>query len=136
MKQSRIPCEFCEFVGNTEAQTDDHIIIFDKYPVTGYHTLVIPKRHISTISDYNFAEWVDLRKAIKKARDIITMLYEGQEGWIDFNIGVNDGEHAGQTIKHAHWHIIPRWKGDGGWPCGVRNVFPADADYRKKLPQN
>ena len=49
-----------------------------------------------------------------------------------YNIGINDGFVSGQTVKHTHIHLIPRYNNDGGLPCGVRNVFPPHlADYRK-----
>ena len=115
-------CVFCNAVG---VKTEYHIIMKDKYPITKGHLLIIPKRHIETVDDYSDDELKDLRTAIREAKELF--------GWcevtVDYNIGVNDGVDAGQTIKHLHWHIIPRTENDGGKPCGIRNVFPEKADY-------
>jgi diadenosine tetraphosphate (Ap4A) HIT family hydrolase len=115
-------CVFCDAAG---VKTEHHIIVKDKYPVSRGHLLVVPKRHLFWVSQYERHEWEDLQNAIKEAKEMCSFAS-------DFNIGVNDGEYAGQTVKHLHWHIIPRTKGDGGKPCGVRNVFPDKADYRKE----
>jgi len=115
-------CVFCDVAG---VKTEHHIIVEDKYPVSRGHLLVVPKRHLFWVSQYERHEWEDLQNAIKEAKEMCSFAS-------DFNIGVNDGEYAGQTVKHLHWHIIPRTKGDGGKPCGVRNVFPDKADYRKE----
>jgi len=112
-------CIFCDATG---IKTDHHIIVKDKYPVTKGHLLVVPKRHLLHVSEYEVQEWNDLQNAISEAKQMCPSV-------TDFNIGLNEGTHAGQTIEHLHWHIIPRIENDGGKPCGVRNVFPDKADY-------
>ena len=115
-------CVFCDATG---IKTDHHIIVKDKYPITKGHLLVVPKRHLLHVSQYEVQEWFDLQNAINEAKQMCPFA-------TDFNIGVNEGTYAGQTIYHLHWHIIPRTENDGGKPCGVRNVFPNKADYRKE----
>jgi diadenosine tetraphosphate (Ap4A) HIT family hydrolase len=115
-------CIFCDTTG---IKTDHHIIVKDEYPITKGHLLVIPKRHLLHLSQYNTQEWNDLYHAINEAKQMCSFA-------TDFNIGINDGIRAGQTIEHLHWHIIPRTENDGGKPCGVRNVFSDKADYRNK----
>ena len=129
-------CIFCDATG---IKTDHHIIVKDKYPVTKGHLLVVPKRHLLHVSEYEVQEWNDLRNAISEAKQMCVAHLFGVKkicsrppnaSWVtDFNIGLNEGTHAGQTIEHLHWHIIPRIENDGGKPCGVRNVFPDKADY-------
>ena len=115
-------CVFCDATG---VRTDYHIIVKDKYPVTKGHLLIVPKRHLLHVSQYEVKEWDDLQNAINEAKQMCPFAH-------DFNIGVNEGTYAGQTVNHLHWHIIPRTENDGGKPCGVRNVFPDKADYRKE----
>jgi diadenosine tetraphosphate (Ap4A) HIT family hydrolase len=122
-------CIFCDATGR---KTDHHIIVKDKYPVTKGHLLVVPKRHLLHVSQYEVQEWADLQSAIREAKQLCSLSSVAT----DFNIGVNEGTHAGQTISHLHWHIIPRTEDDGGKPCGVRNVFPDEADYRKEALNN
>jgi len=98
----------------------------DKYPVTDGHTLIIPKRH--------FSEYFNITKVEQTAvSDLITIrrkqLIE-DAGVKGFNIGVNSGQVAGQTIFHCHIHLIPRRKGDLDDPRGgVRGVIPGKMKY-------
>jgi len=126
-----IGCIFCNGVDDDSVvdSTKHHLIYKDKYPVTPGHLLVIPKRHFGLVCSYFPDEWSDLWKALERAQRLSC---DGSD-LVDFNIGVNDGTAAGQTIHHCHWHVIPRKYEDGGLPCGVRNVFPGVADYRKDL---
>ena len=100
--------------------------IYDNFPVSKGHALIIPKRVVADIFDLNDDEYkscFDLVKVVKK-----NLIKEfNPDG---FNIGVNSGKTAGQTIFHAHIHLIPRYKGDVSNPRGgVRNVIPGKADY-------
>jgi ATP adenylyltransferase len=99
----------------------------DNYPVTELHTLVIPKRHAATFFDLYEPE----RRAINQLLDEVRTDIMKKDATVSgFNIGMNCGEFAGQTIDHAHVHLIPRRKGDVQEPRGgVRGVIPRKAAY-------
>jgi diadenosine tetraphosphate (Ap4A) HIT family hydrolase len=103
------------------------VLIADGFPVTRGHLLVIPRRHIA---DY-------FRLGSAEVRSCTTMLAEGRahllqddKSIVGFNVGINSGEAAGQTVMHCHIHLIPRRRGDSENPRGgVRAVIPGKADY-------
>jgi len=100
--------------------------IYDTFPVSKGHALVIPKRVVADIFDLNDDEYKSCFDLVKVVKKILKKEFNPD----GFNIGVNSGETAGQTIFHAHIHIIPRYKGDVPNPRGgVRNVIPGKADY-------
>lgn len=124
-------CLFCreEFYSEDKLIYEDKFwrVVYDEYPVSKGHVLIIPKRHIESVFKLT-VEYFSLFSVIKRAKKIIDETFKPN----GYNIGINDGEYAGQTIKHMHIHLIPRYKNDGGLPCGVRNVFPPSiADYKK-----
>ncbi|WP_217907655.1 HIT domain-containing protein [Desulfosediminicola ganghwensis] len=99
----------------------------DGYPVTPLHTLIIPKRHISSYFDLGQAEMNAITDLIKKQKVSLETLDETITG---FNVGINDGTSAGQTIFHCHIHLIPRRDGDVESPRGgVRHTIPGKGDY-------
>ena len=100
------------------------------YPVTKYHTLIISNRHISDYFDLKDEELNDLNQILKKQKSDLTTL---DNEITAFNIGVNIGKDAGQSIMHCHIHLIPRRKGDVEDPRGgVRGVIPAKQKYIRK----
>ncbi len=106
------------------------VCIPDSYPVTEGHSLIIPRRHIS-----DFFQMTDTE--CKAAREILyrrkKMAIEEDSSVEGFNIGVNIGSAAGQTVNHCHLHLIPRRRGDSENPAGgVRGVIDGKRDYRKK----
>ena len=104
-------------------------IVRDSYPVTKHHTLIIPHRHISNFFDLNDKEFNNLYVVLKKERQSLIDLDQGITG---FNVGVNVGIDAGQSIMHCHIHLIPRRKGDIQNPRGgVRGVIPSKQKYNK-----
>ena len=104
-------------------------IVRDSYPVTKYHTLIIPHRHVSNFFDLNNNEFKDLSNVLKKQRLSLLDLDKKITG---FNVGVNAGTDAGQSIMHCHIHLIPRRKGDIENPRGgVRGVIPSKQKYIK-----
>ena len=104
-------------------------VVRDSYPVTKHHTLIIPHRHISNFFDLNEDELIDLNKILKIQRKSLMDLDKDISA---FNIGVNAGEDAGQSIMHCHVHLIPRRKGDIENPRGgVRGVIPSKQKYIK-----
>ena len=121
-------CIFCEFPA--ERLISSNALAFairDNYPVTELHTLVIPKRHATTFFDLFEPE----RRAINQLLDEIRAEIMKKDASVSgFNIGMNSGDTAGQTIGHAHVHLIPRRQGDVQDPRGgVRSVIPGKAAY-------
>ena len=110
--------------------TDLFFVVRDGYPVTKYHTLIIPYRHVANYFDLNNKELNDLNKILKKQQKSILDLDKSIKG---FNIGINSGIVAGQTIMHCHIHLIPRREGDVENPQGgVRGVIPSKQHYIRK----
>ena len=104
-------------------------MVRDSYPVTKYHTLIIPHRHVSSFFDLNNNELNNLNKILKKQRQSLLDLDQKISG---FNVGINAGVDAGQSIMHCHIHLIPRRKGDIANPKGgVRGVIPSKQKYLK-----
>lgn len=103
--------------------------ILDNYPVSPYHSLIIPKRHFAEYFDIFQPELNAIQSLVMQAREIITNNDSSVTG---FNIGVNTGMSAGQTVFHCHLHIIPRREGDVANPRGgIRGVIPGMANYTK-----
>jgi len=104
-------------------------VVRDSFPVTKLHTLIIPHRHVSNFFDLNANELDDLSKILKEQRK---NLFELDKNITAFNVGVNAGADAGQSIMHCHIHLIPRRKGDIENPRGgVRGVIPSKQKYNK-----
>lgn len=122
-------CIFCEEKDKIQEIRMCHehwYVKYDKYPVVEGHLLLIPKRHAETYFDLNQAEKDELIKVIDDAKEALDMLYEPD----GYNIGINCGEDAGQTVMHCHIHLIPRYKGDCKDPRGgVRGVIPEKQKY-------
>jgi len=121
-------CIFCNLEDSRKIFEDDlFIVIRDVYPVTNLHTLLIPKRHVPSYFDLNEQELIRLQGLIEDQKNLI--LKEDKEVTA-FNIGINDGIDAGQTILHSHIHLIPRRAGDVENPRGgVRGVIPEKQNY-------
>lgn len=120
-------CPFCEIEpGRMIAETALTLTIRDAFPVSPGHTLVIPKRHFSDLFAAREAEVAAIWHALRLAAAELTR----QHAPDGFNVGVNVGAAAGQTVMHLHWHLIPRYQGDQPDPRGgIRRIFPALADY-------
>jgi diadenosine tetraphosphate (Ap4A) HIT family hydrolase len=104
-------------------------VVRDSYPVTKLHTLIIPHRHVPNFFDLNDEELNDLSKILKKEKQSLLNVDSEISG---FNVGVNIGMDAGQSIMHCHVHLIPRRKGDIKNPRGgVRGVIPSKQKYVK-----
>ncbi len=107
-------------------ETDSSVIIRDSFPISKGHTLIIPKRHILSFFDASLEEQVDLLRALAMARKDLD-LFQRPDG---YNLGVNDGVAAGQTVEHLHIHLIPRYLGDKDDPRGgIRWIFQDKANY-------
>lgn len=100
--------------------------IYDGFPISKGHTLVIPKKIVVSIFDLGDEEYRSLFALARNARKFLKDKYNPD----GFNFGINDGSTAGQTIEHAHLHIIPRYSGDLEDPRGgVRNILPDNSGY-------
>ncbi|MDB2476502.1 HIT family protein [Paracoccaceae bacterium] len=122
-------CIFCEIATTDRViyQTDHTFVIRDAFPVTEGHTLIIPKRHVADYFDLNPNETSDIQELLQKHKALIEVNDESVDG---FNIGINVGAAAGQTVFHVHVHLIPRRIGDVENPKGgVRGVIPAKQKY-------
>ena len=122
-------CPFCydSIRDRIVAEQGSVVAIRDNYPVTAGHLLIAPKRHIENYFSMNETEKQDTDVLIMKLTDRIT---EKDHSVTGFNIGTNIGESAGQTIFHAHVHLIPRRNGDTLHPRGgVRGVIPEKMSY-------
>ena len=109
--------------------TESMYVVKDSYPVTKLHTLIIPHRHVSNFFDLNKDELKDLSKVLKNERQSLLNL---DKEITAFNVGINAGKDAGQSIMHCHIHLIPRRKGDIENPRGgVRGVIPSKQKYIK-----
>ncbi len=120
-------CPFCELdPGRLWLENDTAIALWDAFPITKGHTLVIPRRHVASIYELPPGDQAGLWAMVADARHRL-----GDDLHPDgFNVGLNDGAAAGQTIFHAHIHIIPRYSGDVAEPRGgVRWVIPDKARY-------
>ena len=127
-------CVFCNLSKDDGkriiAENDLAFVVRDGFPVTEGHTLFIPKRHVQ---DY-FGLIPEEVNAINRLMLEQKTLFHELDTTIDgFNIGMNCGESAGQTIFHCHVHLIPRRKGDVENPRGgVRHIIPGKGFYQEK----
>jgi diadenosine tetraphosphate (Ap4A) HIT family hydrolase len=104
-------------------------LIEDAYPVTVGHSLVIPKRHISDYFELTQGEINSVNQLLSDRKEQLRATDSSVTG---FNIGVNCGIDAGQTIFHCHIHLIPRRTGDvADATGGIRSVIPGKANYKK-----
>ncbi|MCL7748775.1 HIT family protein [Halalkalibacter alkaliphilus] len=118
-------CPFCT-IGSYLVENQLAYAIYDQYPVSKGHALIIPKRHVADYFDTTEEEKEALHSLVQQVRE----LQKDQFSPDGFNVGMNCGEAAGQTIFHAHIHVIPRYKGDMANPRGgVRGVIPSKQSY-------
>ena len=113
-------------------EDDVSVLIDDLYPVSPGHCLIIPKRHIESFFDLMPSEQDSLFKMANRAKNRLEeyRCKNSQPKPAGYNIGINDGQAAGQTVPHVHLHLIPRYVGDSSDPRGgVRWVLPNKAKY-------
>ena len=110
-----LDCLFCKIIAGTipnyTVYEDENVLAFlDIYPCAKGHTVVVPKKHFADLSEMSISDWQSmsggLAAILKKVQAILN-----PDG---INLGINNGKAAGQAVGHAHWHLIPRWNGDGG----------------------
>lgn len=121
-------CIFCDLdEERIEMENELAMAIYDKYPVNEGHMLIIPRRHYPDFFQATEAEVQAVYHLLDRAKEHLTE----EHGAKAFNIGINVGREAGQTIMHLHVHIIPRYPGDVDDPRGgVRNLKEALVPYK------
>ena len=120
-------CPFCQIVpARIVRENALAFVIRDRFPVSPGHTLIIPRRHVGSFFDISDAERASMHYLLTEAqRDLDAEFHPD-----GYNLGINDGPAAGQTVPHLHLHLIPRFRGDCTDPRGgVRWIFPDKADY-------
>ena len=131
MRDPNNPCLFCN-INSKDLVFDNEFAFasFDSYPVSKYHSLIVPKRHILDYFELTNDDLLACNDLIKKIKKKI----QNEDKTVDgFNIGTNSGVAAGQSIMHCHIHLIPRRKGDVDNPQGgVRGVIPSKQHYIRK----
>jgi diadenosine tetraphosphate (Ap4A) HIT family hydrolase len=122
-------CPFCSRIRSGKfllATRRTAVALPDAYPVTPGHCLVLPKRHEPDFFELTVDEQGDISELLWELRELL----EAEHHTKSFNVGVNAGAAAGQTVDHAHVHLIPRYAGDVPDPRGgVRWVIPERAPY-------
>ncbi|XGI84246.1 HIT family protein [Halorutilales archaeon Cl-col2-1] len=120
-------CIFCKIIDgelpSRKVYEDDKVLSFlDVNPLSRGHTLVIPKNHSETLEDLDdeYSEAV-----FSAVRDLVEPVTEAVDADAA-NVGINNGEAAGQEVPHLHAHIVPRFEGDGGGP--IHNILPSTVE--------
>ena len=131
MRDPNNPCIFCK-IRKKELQFENQLSYssIDSYPVSEFHSLIVPKRHVETYFELSSEEIQACNELILKTKEKILKQDSSVKG---FNIGTNAGKIAGQSIMHCHIHLIPRREGDVEDPQGgVRSVIPKKQHYKRK----
>ena len=131
IKDPNNPCLFCNSSKSGIALENELAYAsYDTYPVSEYHCLIIPKRHVKDYFDLSNEELLACNDLIKKIKKEVSKKDKNIEA---FNIGTNAGKISGQSIMHCHIHLIPRREGDVDDPQGgVRSVIPKKQHYKRK----
>jgi ATP adenylyltransferase len=121
-------CVFCRLDADRAilAESELAFAIYDKFPVNPGHALIIPKRHTANYFDLSVEEQQALFALLNEVKQQLVEIHSPDA----FNVGINVGEAAGQTVGHVHIHLIPRYNGDMDNPRGgVRGVIPGRREY-------
>jgi diadenosine tetraphosphate (Ap4A) HIT family hydrolase len=123
-------CVFCDLVAlrhrEIVAENSSFVAVFDDFPVNEGHILIISKRHIESPFQLLNHEGIELLELLRATKSTLDQRFRPD----GYNIGVNCGEAAGQTVRHLHVHLIPRYKGDVENPRGgIRNFKSPLGDY-------
>ena len=131
MRDPNNPCLFCN-ISNNDLELENELAYasYDTYPVSKYHALIVPKRHVENYFELNSEEVLACDALLKKLKKKLEIKDDTIEG---FNVGSNSGKTAGQSINHCHIHLIPRRSGDVDNPQGgVRSVIASKQHYVRK----
>jgi diadenosine tetraphosphate (Ap4A) HIT family hydrolase len=121
-------CPFCSGINDLLILLENEaaFALYDQYPVSPGHTLIIPKRHCADYFGLTVDEQYTCWMLVNKVKEMIDEKFHPD----GYNIGINNREPAGQTVSHVHIHLIPRFKGDVPRPQGgVRGVIPGKKEY-------
>ena len=120
-------CPFCSPAHERIVRAfDAALVLRDGFPISPSHTLIVPRRHVGSFFALEAGEQGAMLDALNWARAELERLYHPAA----FNVGLNDGPAAGQTVPHCHLHLIPRYAGDVPDPRGgVRWIIPGKAKY-------
>lgn len=108
-------CLFCKIIAkeipNYTVYEDENVLAFlDIHPCSKGHTVVVPKKHFSDLSEMSVDDWQNMSMGLAGAFSKVQAVLNPD----GINLGINNGKAAGQAVGHVHWHLIPRWHGDGG----------------------
>ncbi|MDP5115744.1 MAG: HIT family protein [Burkholderiaceae bacterium] len=125
-------CTYCNLSESRIIDQSPLTLVFrDVFPVSPGHTLIIPRRHVESYFDLTDQEREDMTFMMMRAKNALKTELSPQA----FNIGINEGFAAGQTVAHINMHLIPRFKGDVTEPRGgIRWIFPDKAVFWEKKP--
>ncbi len=121
-------CPFCGLDDGRVVVAESAVAfaIYDKFPVNPGHALIIPKRHCADYFELSWEEQEGCWRLLNEVRRVVADRFNPD----GFNVGINVGAIAGQTVLHVHLHLIPRYRGDVEEPRGgVRGVIPARQQY-------
>ncbi|MGN0257203.1 MAG: HIT domain-containing protein [Bacteroides sp.] len=127
-RQEGCTCPFCNLSRRVKVicETATCVAFFDGYPVSPGHALIIPKRHVANYFDLTNHE----REAMNVMLHYVKQRIDEEFHPDGYNVGINVGEAAGQSVFHVHMHLIPRYRGDVPYPKGgVRGVIPSKQKY-------
>ncbi|MDC0408024.1 HIT family protein [Candidatus Pelagibacter sp.] len=132
MRDPNNPCLFCNSkISGIAHENDLAYASYDTYPVSEFHCLIIPKRHVIDYFELTDEELVACNDLIKVIKEEVLIKDKNVKA---FNIGTNAGKIAGQSIMHCHIHLIPRREDDVENPQGgVRSVIPQKQHYKRKI---
>jgi diadenosine tetraphosphate (Ap4A) HIT family hydrolase len=122
-------CPFCRMPPERILASNDHAFaVADAFPVSPGHTLVISRRHVADFFELTDEEVAAVHSLLRQSRQQL----ERENRPNGINVGINVGTAAGQTVMHAHIHLIPRYRGDVANPTGgVRNLIPGKGAYKR-----
>ena len=131
IKDPNNPCLFCNTKeSGIAAENEFAYASYDTYPVSDFHCLIIPKRHVKDYFEMSDEELLACNDLIIKIKNEILAKDKSVKA---FNIGTNAGKISGQSIMHCHIHLIPRREGDVENPQGgVRSVIPKKQHYKRE----
>ncbi len=120
-------CPFCTLPEERIIRQNDlALVIRDYFPISPGHSLIIPRRHVGSFFEATALERDSLLRLLDEAKSTLDTEFHPA----GYNIGINDGATAGQTVPHLHLHLIPRYSGDIADPRGgIRWIFPEKAKY-------
>ena len=125
-----VDCPFCSLnPGEVLIARPLALARHDLFPVSKGHTLIIPRRHVVSFFETTAEERREMMELLDEAKAVLDREHKPD----GYNIGINDGQAAGQTVMHVHIHLVPRYRGDKADPRGgIRAMFPDKAAYWKK----